>query len=76
LNKHEWTIGDLAKKLQVSYGTLIRWIHENRLEGRKLDDGRWVATADDAKCRELTAFLADRARRRDVLESSSAEAMP
>jgi DNA invertase Pin-like site-specific DNA recombinase len=75
LNKHEWTIADLAKKLQVGYGTLIRWIHENRLKGRKLDDGRWVVIADNTKCRELTAFLADRARRREVLESSSAEAI-
>lgn len=74
LNRHEWTIAGLAKELKVGYGTLIRWIHEKVLDGRKLDDGRWVVTADSAKCQQLTAFLADRAKRRDELESSSAKA--
>jgi hypothetical protein len=74
LRKHEWTIAELATKLQVGYGTLIRWIHEKRLKGRKLDDGRWVATADDAKCRELTAFQAARAKRGQFHAASSAEA--
>jgi DNA invertase Pin-like site-specific DNA recombinase len=63
LKQHEWTIAELAKKLQVGYGTLLRWIHEKRLKGRKLDDGRWVVTADDATCRELTAYQTDRAKR-------------
>jgi DNA invertase Pin-like site-specific DNA recombinase len=74
LKKHEWTIAELAMKLQVGYGTVIRWIHEKRLKGRKLEDGRWVATADEAKCRELTAFQAGRAERGQFHASSSAEA--
>jgi DNA invertase Pin-like site-specific DNA recombinase/sulfur relay (sulfurtransferase) DsrF/TusC family protein len=74
LKKNEWTISDLAKKLQVGYGTLIRWIHEKRVPGRKLDDGRWVVTADKAKCQELTAFLARRDKQRHYYESTSSEA--
>jgi DNA invertase Pin-like site-specific DNA recombinase len=74
LKRHEWTIAELATKLQVGYSTLIQWIHEKRLKGRKLEDGRWVATADDAKCRELTAFQAGRAKRGRFHASSSAEA--
>jgi len=56
LGKHEWLIAELAKKLQVGYGTVHQWIHAKRITARKLNDGRWVVIADEAKCRELTAF--------------------
>lgn len=74
LKRHERTIAELAKELQVGYGTLIRWIHEKRLKGRKLEDGRWVATADEAECRELTAFQTGRAKQRHARTSSCTEA--
>jgi DNA invertase Pin-like site-specific DNA recombinase len=75
LNKDEWVIGDLACKLEVSYGTLIRWIHEKRVKGRRLDDGRWAITADHAKCEELTAYQVKQKLRRRHLESTSAKAV-
>jgi DNA invertase Pin-like site-specific DNA recombinase len=74
LGEHERLVAELAQKLQVGYGTIHQWIHAKRVKARRLADGRWVVTADEAKCRELTAFKADQARRRAHLESSSGKA--
>jgi hypothetical protein len=74
LGKHEWLIGELAKKLQVGYGTIHQWIVAQRVQAWKLDDGRWVVIADAVKCRELTAFQTRRTQRRGYQESSSAGA--
>jgi hypothetical protein len=73
LHKHEWYIGDLAKKVRLSYGTIHQWIQEGRIESRRLDNGRWVVIADDSKCQELLAFRECHHRRKHH-ESSSAEA--
>jgi DNA invertase Pin-like site-specific DNA recombinase len=74
IRKHEWLISELANKLQVAYGTLQGWIYANKVEARKLDDGRWVVTADENKCQELTAFQPRQRQLQDYHESSSAEA--
>ena len=73
IRKHEWLISELANKLRVGYGTVQGWIYTNKVEARKLDDGRWVVTADEAKCRELTAFQPRQRQLRHYHESSSAE---
>src|SRR5262249_14809808 len=72
LGEHEWLIGELAKELQVGYGKIHQWVVAHRIEARKLDDGRWVVTADAAKCRELTAFQTRQTQRRGHQESSHA----
>jgi len=74
LRKHEWLISELANKLRVAYGTIQEWIYKNKVQARKLDDGRWVVTADEDKCRELTAFQSRQHQLRRYHESSSAEA--
>ena len=74
LQKHEWLVGELAKKLRLTYGTIHQWIHERRVESRRLDDGRWVVIADKSKCEELIAFRTSQRQRRKRHESSSAEA--
>jgi hypothetical protein len=74
IRKHEWLISELAHKLRVAYGTIQEWIYTNKVEARKLDDGRWVVTADEDKCRELTACQSHQHQLRRYHESSSAEA--
>jgi hypothetical protein len=74
IRKHEWLISELANKLRVGYGTIQGWIYTNKVEARKLDDGRWVVTADEDKCRELAAFQPRQRQLRRYHESSSAEA--
>ncbi len=74
LHKHEWLVGQLAKKLQVTYGTIHQWIHDQRVKARQLDDRRWVVTADEAKCQELMAYRVRQRQRRKHHESSSAQA--
>lgn len=74
LHKHEWLVGQLATKLQVTYGTIHQWIHDQRVEARQLDDRRWVVTADDAKCQELLAYRVRQGERRKHHASSSAQA--
>lgn len=72
LGKDEWLIGALARKIQVGYGTIHRWIGERRLAGRKEKDGRWIVVADEAKCRELSAKQSSREQRRKTHEAASA----
>lgn len=74
LHKHEWFIGQLVKKLEVSYGTIHQWIHNHRVEARQLDDRRWVVTADESKCQELLTYRVRQRQRHKHHESSSAEA--
>jgi DNA invertase Pin-like site-specific DNA recombinase len=63
LGAHEWLVAELAKKLRISYGTILRWIAAGRVEARKLDDGRWVVTTAEAECRKLAACRTDQSRR-------------
>jgi DNA invertase Pin-like site-specific DNA recombinase len=74
LGADDWFISDLANKLRVGYQTVYGWIRNKRIEARQLDDGRWVLTADVAKCRELIGFQSQQRRRRHYHESTSAEA--
>jgi DNA invertase Pin-like site-specific DNA recombinase len=74
LGADEWFISDLANKLGVGYQTVYGWIRSNRIEARQLDDGRWVLTANEAKCLELTGFQSQQRQRRQYHQSTSAEA--
>jgi hypothetical protein len=74
LGEHEWLVGQLAKKLEVSYGTIHQWIHAQRVKARQVDDRRWIVTADEAKCQELIAYRAHQRQRRKHHESSSDKA--
>ena len=73
LGKDEWFIAELARKIQVGYGTIHRWIGAQRLSGRREKDGRWIVLADDAKCRELIASQSYREQRRKYHEAASAQ---
>lgn len=55
LDENEWYISEITQKLQVKYGKIHQWIKDGKINARKADDGRWIITADEAKCRELTA---------------------
>lgn len=58
LGDDEQLAADLARKLDVNATTVIGWIRQGRLEGRRQAGGcrAWIVRVTDAKLQELTAF--------------------
>ena len=62
LGKNEWLIPDLAKHLDVPYGTIHGWIKRGQLPERQIDgpQGRRIVRASAQKLNELTAYKRNR----------------
>ena len=62
LGKNEWLIPELAKHLDVPYGTIHGWIKRGLLSARQIDgpQGRWIVRASTQNLAELTAYKSKR----------------
>ena len=58
LREGEQLAADLVRQLDVNTTTVVRWVQQGRLDGRKQVDGcrAWVVRATEAKIQELIAF--------------------
>lgn len=58
LQRHEWWIGDLARKLDVPQPTLHNWRKRGWVHGRQLQgpQGRWILWADASELKRLRSL--------------------
>lgn len=58
LKRHEWWLGDLARKLDIPQATLHNWRHRGWVHSRQLKgpQGRWILWADPDELRRLRSL--------------------
>ncbi len=58
LQRHEWWLGDLARKLDVTQPTLHNWRKRGWVHGRQLKgpQGRWILWADASELKRLRSL--------------------
>jgi hypothetical protein len=76
LGQDEWLIPDLAKHLDVPYGTIHGWIKRGQLSARQIDgpQGRWIVRASAHKLNELTAYKRKRRKHTTQHEQTRCQA--
>jgi DNA invertase Pin-like site-specific DNA recombinase len=60
--KDEWIAGELARKLDMNVCTIVGWVRDGKLRGRRQLTGHrsWIVSASESELRELMAFREDK----------------